>query len=148
MRQFAMFAAAAALAACQKEPVPEAGNLVIGDEVVPPMSQAAPAAAGPRAKAVSTRRRPPAPKYEDVMRNATLDDAARRVEMRKVAEELGVKLTDDQIELVEVTLAGAVAHLAELRRREAATHDIIANLIQGVATGGIAISPSTTKKAG
>lgn len=57
-------------------------------------------------------------------------------------------LADDQIELVEETLAGAVAHLAELRRREAATNDIIANLIQGVATGGIAISPSTTKKAG
>lgn len=57
-------------------------------------------------------------------------------------------LADDQIELVEETLASAVAHLAELRRRESATHDIIANLIQGVATGGIAISPSTTKKAG
>jgi hypothetical protein len=57
-------------------------------------------------------------------------------------------LADDQIEVVEKTLTGAVGHLADLRRREAATRDIITNLIQGVASGGIAISSSTTKKAG
>jgi hypothetical protein len=56
------------------------------------------------------------------------------------------RLADDQIELVEKALAGAVAHIEEIRRREEAMNELITNLILGVAVGDLAISASTTKK--
>lgn len=55
----------------------------------------------------------------------------------------------EQIQPLEDALAAANAHLANLRRHEAATTSIISNLIQGVAEGSVALgSASTDRKAG
>lgn len=53
-------------------------------------------------------------------------------------------LDPGEIEALERTLQEAAAHVAELRRREAAMDDLITNLIQGVAAGAVTLGPSTT----
>ncbi len=54
------------------------------------------------------------------------------------------RLAPEQIEVVERALAGAVGHVAELRRRLDAMSDLVTNLIDGVAVGDLAISSTTT----
>lgn len=54
-----------------------------------------------------------------------------------------------QIQQLEDALGGVSDYLAELRRHEEATTNIITNLIQGVAAGSVALgSPTTERKAG
>jgi hypothetical protein len=63
------------------------------------------------------------------------------------------RLAPEQVDVVEHALAGAGAHVAELRRRLDAMSALVTDLIEGVAAGVLAISssttsPTTTKKAG
>jgi transcriptional regulator with XRE-family HTH domain len=58
------------------------------------------------------------------------------------------RLDVDEIDALERTLKHAVAYVAELRRRETAMHDLITNLIQGVAAGSITLNTPTMERAG
>lgn len=53
------------------------------------------------------------------------------------------------IQRVEDAIAGAIEHLAEVRKHEAAAADLVISLIQGVAAGSVTLdAPDTEKKAG
>ncbi|MGW6452791.1 hypothetical protein [Isoptericola sp. NPDC055063] len=56
------------------------------------------------------------------------------------------RLPPDQIASVEATLTAAAAHLRELRRREAAMHDLVHHLVQGAAIGALVLDPATARK--
>ena len=54
-----------------------------------------------------------------------------------------------QVQRVEDAIAGATEHLAEVRKREAATADLVTSLIQGVSAGSVILEePNPEKKAG
>lgn len=56
------------------------------------------------------------------------------------------RLAEQHVDDVEATLDAAVAHLDDLRRREVATQDLVAHLVQGVAVGDLVIDSSTPRK--
>ncbi len=58
------------------------------------------------------------------------------------------RLAPNQVEDVEATLVAAETYLRELRRREAAAHDLVRHLVQGVAVGDLALVSTTPRKAG
>jgi hypothetical protein len=59
------------------------------------------------------------------------------------------RLPADQVERVEAALGAVDEHLSEIRKREAATADLVTSLIQGVAAGSVSLDePDTEKKAG
>ncbi len=58
------------------------------------------------------------------------------------------RLAADEVDALERALKNAVAHAAELRRREAAMNDLITNLIQGLAAGSVTLTAPTMKRAG
>ena len=58
------------------------------------------------------------------------------------------RLTVERAEELELVLADAHAYTTELHLKEVAMKGLISNLVQGVASGALVISPTTSKKAG
>ena len=58
------------------------------------------------------------------------------------------ELLPPEADALEAALSAAAEHLAELRRHERATRDLITSLIEGVAAGAVTLDPTTTTRAG